>query len=184
MIVKKELVEDLFTLIATREWKAVSKILNINKCLISQYTLTLALCYNPPLYVVQLIVDKYFDAEFEKDCDGRYPLSNAIIYGANIDVIRYLIQLNGKAIKSTDNEGKTPLHHLFDRIIQSGSPLVDDPIKEIIGVLCYYGSESILKEDMNERNVIECAIEAQVDIRIIKMIQYESICLHRRGKGS
>merc|ERR1719382_1062653 len=156
MLLKRVLLEtDLMVLISERKWKDVSQFVRRNDFCADLNMINFALCYNPPLYIVQRIFENSPDEEFEKDAIDRYPLSNAIICGSNSDVIRYLIQLNGKAIKSVDKQGKTPLHHLFEYFKKAHDI---DEYKEIIHLLCLYGPGSILKEDFEGRNVIEHAI--------------------------
>jgi len=174
MFVKRSHEKDLVRLITKKKWKSVNKVLqNDVSSSHDMHILNLALCYNPPLYTVQRIVKNSFDTKFEKDEMDRYSLYYALIYGTTPDVILYLIQLNAKAVIFVDKEGMTPLHHFFQYIIKSDACLDDSYINEVVDILCYHGQETILKEDIHERNVIEYAIEAQVGMEIIKKLQSE-----------
>jgi len=174
--------DNILLLILKKKWKAVNKIICSNDCCLSQYTLNFALRYKPPLYIVQRITEKCYGAQFERDCMGRYPLLVALKYGTTPDVVRYLTETNEDAAKSQDIEAKTPLHHLFyeyyDYMDYYDISKFNKFVDEIIDILCHYGPESVIKEDENGVNVIECAIERQVDIKKVKRLQNEATCIH------
>jgi len=169
----------LIMLISKRKWKDVHKVLDRNNSSVSRYTLNFALRYAPPIDIVHHIMVKCPEKYFEKDYMDRYPLSTALKYGTNPEVVNYLIHRNKQAAKCVDKEGKTPLHHLFyayKNNVHNYEWLIDVYMFEIFEILCDFAPESILKEDINGLNVIECALYAEVDIQIIEMLQKKALC--------
>merc|ERR1712151_1169303 len=135
------------------------------------------LAYDPPISVVRDILGMFPEAVHETDCMLRYPLHTALMCNASAEVISYLMKVNEKAVTAVDREGKTSLHMLFIdyRIKSKCYKLHREESKmyfpEIVHTLCHHEPEMVLKEDLNDMNVLEYVIQEEVDCRTLRLLQ-------------
>ena len=161
------------SLIKAKKWDQVSyRLCRPSRFDSEPHKLHYILFFNPPLSVIRDITETFPEVACEMDLMLRYPLHTALQYGASVDIIIYLIKMNKKAVNTQDIDGKTALHHLFTHYkkrckIQRESSY----FQETIRALCNQNRDLILKEDSNNMNVIEYAIEEEVDVRTMKFIQ-------------
>jgi len=138
--------------------------------------------FNPPVSIVQDIIETFPETAHEMDCMQRYPLHIALMCGASVDLVRYLIKVNEEAVTAVDKEGKTTLHLLFtDYRMRRKSKSrfwkelrIQFPL--IIYMLCRQHPELVLKEDLNDMNVIELVIQEEVDQKTMKLLQCIAEC--------
>lgn len=71
--------------------------------------------FNPPLFIVEALVDADPESVFVPDKKRWYPLHVSCNHGASIDVINYLLYKNTDAVREIDTSGKTALHIVFEQ---------------------------------------------------------------------
>jgi len=138
--------------------------------------------FNPPVSIVQDVITAFPDTVHEMDCMHRYPLHISLMCGASSDLIRYLIKVNEEAVTAVDKEGKTTMHLLFTDYRmrrKSNSKYVKElrgHFPTIIHMLCHEHPELILKEDLDDVNVIELVVLEEVDQKMMKLLQSIAEC--------
>lgn len=151
------------------------------KCNGNHSLLHLALKMQPPLSIIESLVDIFPEAINEIDCMKRLPLHIACLHGTKAQVIKYLVSINPNATEIKDISGKTPLHLLFDDYkkkiycIQTDSSRTNRTMTEIVTCLCNSGPRSTISEDENDMSPIEFAIEQEADLKVIRLLQKSAL---------
>jgi len=82
------------------------------------YPLHWAAAGNPPLAVMERLMDLYPSAIRRADREGSLPLHFAACYGASMDVISQLIKQYPEALTRQDRYGRTAFYHCTDKASQ------------------------------------------------------------------
>ena len=184
------------SLIRSRKWEKVAeyrckdcpytdtpkKFICCHDCSERHNILHYLLGFNPPVSLVQEIIEAFPETAHEMNCMQRYPLHIALMCGASADLIKYLIKVNEDAVTAVDKEGKTTLHLLFTdyRMRRKINSRFWKELKAefplIIYVLCRQHPELVLKEDFKGMNVIELVIQEEVDQKMMKLLQAIAEC--------
>lgn len=148
-----------------------------NQCSERHNILHYVLTFNPPISVVRDFTETFPEAAHETDCMLRYPLHIALMYNASAEVVSHLMKANEKAVTAVDKEGKTSLHLLFieyrikSKCYKRHREEAKMYFPEIIHMLCHHLPGMVLKEDLNDMNVLEYVIQEEVDCRTLKLLQ-------------
>jgi len=184
---------ELKILIPTRKWNQIHKILLelcflekllfkhdcSENCCANHNILQYIMMFDPPLKIVKIILIKSPDLARSLDCRNRFPLQIGLFHGlTSIDVVRILLHSNDISVQILDIEGKSALHLALDgyeNILQKekrkiGSEL-HQKFSEIIDILCFKDPSIVIKEDKNEINAVEYALEKEVELSIVAKLQ-------------
>ena len=147
-----------------------------DQCSISEDLMIHFICrFQAPLYIVELFKEAYPKSLTTFDDVGRYPLHIACAWGSPLDSIKFLIDSYPIAARVQDFDGKCPIHHLchtYKRNYQDTSCLpVIGSMMAIVEHLYAIASMSFILEDDEEKNAIERAVESEVDLGIVRVIQ-------------
>ncbi|KAL7496662.1 hypothetical protein ACHAWT_004805 [Skeletonema menzelii] len=177
----------LSNLIATKNWYAVSLALSstsdeeieidANGAINQDNILHFALRFHAPLHVVDLLCNRYPQCVNKPDNTGKLCTHVAAKYSALPDVMAFIISKNPAAAGCPDNHGKCPIHYVAefyskhciryeDRYVTT-----EDFMLQVVRLLKQAAPQSFNLEDEDERNPIEIAIDNDVGIRVIKMMQ-------------
>jgi hypothetical protein len=80
----------------------------------------MALGYQAPVVIIQLIIEADNSLASEKDMFGATPLHIACLNGAPHDLIDVLLQHNKNLAREPDFDKRVPLHHAVEYFCQSG----------------------------------------------------------------
>jgi len=114
-----------------------------------------------------------------------FPLQTALINGTTPHVLEYLIETNKISSSVLDIDGKTSLHLAFDAYDKVGDDVnpysftILEYLPEVIGMVCSLNPSHILKEDKDGMNVLEYAIEKDVDYAILRRLQKISMGIRK-----
>ncbi len=177
----------LSRLIAKKKWDAVSHTLTSStneeieidaKGAINQDNiLHFALRFHAPLHVVEFLYNRYHQCVNKPDSTGKFCTHVAAKYSAHPDVMAYVISKNPAAAGCPDNHGKCPIHYVAEFYIKHSTRYEDqymtteELMLEVVRILKQVAPQSFNLEDEDERNAIEIALESDVGIRVIKMMQ-------------
>ena len=175
----------LTRLIARRNWWEIESLLSTEESVESmeidekdiiteESVVHFSLRYRAPLHIVKLLALRYPLCLTRPDCTGKFAIHVACKYGSLPTVVEYLVSENKHAAGVQDPTGKTPIHYLAEYYAsnyESPSHLVNENMCQIIRILREVAPESFNIEDNEEMNAIECGIENDLDLRIIKMMQ-------------
>ena len=177
----------LSNLIATKNWYAVSLALSstsdeeieidANGAINQDNILHFALRFHAPLHVVDLLCNRYPQCVNKPDNTGKLCTHVAAKYSALPDVMAFIISKNPAAAGCPDNHGKCPIHYVAEfyskHCIRYEDLYVttEDFMLQVVRLLKQAAPQSFNLEDEDERNPIEIAIDNDVGIRVIKMMQ-------------
>mmetsp|Transcript_15216 Transcript_15216/g.21619 ORF Transcript_15216/g.21619 Transcript_15216/m.21619 type:complete len:262 (-) Transcript_15216:1294-2079(-) len=178
----------LSRLIAKKKWDAVSHTLTSStsneeieidaKGTINQDNiLHFALRFHAPLHIVELLYNHYPQCVDKPDGTGKFCTHVAAKYSALPDVMAYVISKNPAAAGCPDNHRKCPIHYVAEFYIkhsiryQDQNETTEELMLQVVRILKHTAPQSFNLEDEDERNAIEIAIESDVGIRVVKMMQ-------------
>jgi hypothetical protein len=177
----------LCRLILKRNWHAVSLALTStsdeeieideNGAINEENIVHFALRFHAPLYVVQLLSTRYPQCFIKPDGSGKFCIHVAAKYSAPPDVMAYIISKNRAAAGCPDNLGKCPIHYVAEFYLkhsiryQDQYMTTEELMLDVVRLFKQVAPQSFNLEDQDERNPIEIAIENDVGIRVIKMMQ-------------
>lgn len=178
----------LSRLIAKKKWDVVSHTLTSStsneeieidaKGTINQDNiLHFALRFHAPLRVVELLYNRYPQCVNKPDGTGKFCTHVAAKYSALPDVMAYIISKNPAAAGCPDNHGKCPIHYVAEFYIKHSIRYEDqymtteELMLQVVRLLKQVVPQSFNLEDEDERNAIEIALESDVGIRVVKMMQ-------------
>lgn len=186
-------------LIAQQDWAAVREALsteegrhNVQSELTVPDTdggvLHFACRFHPPVDVVASMASHFPGAVRNTDRMGRCPLHIAAKWGAFPEVIKFLIEEYPDAAGFQDAMGKTPLHLACESYAskyssrKNGGRPLKDAMVEVVRRLCRAAPDSVNLEDMDDMTALEYAIDADVDLKVVRSIQKacEKDWKHRR----
>eukprot|EP00567_Pseudictyota_dubia_P006414 CAMPEP_0197438428 /NCGR_PEP_ID=MMETSP1175-20131217/5430_1 /TAXON_ID=1003142 /ORGANISM="Triceratium dubium, Strain CCMP147" /LENGTH=332 /DNA_ID=CAMNT_0042968161 /DNA_START=108 /DNA_END=1109 /DNA_ORIENTATION=+ len=151
-------------------------------------TLHFACRFHPPPDVVLSLLELLPDSVRHTDNLGRYPLHVAAKWGASPRVVKFLIEGYPDAAGLQDAMGKTPLHLACESYASKyssqkaeGRPL-REAIVEVVRRICRAAPDAVNLEDMDDMTALEYAIEADVELKVVRSIQKacEKDWKHRR----
>lgn len=131
--------------------------------------------YDPPVALVQRMIELYPPALRGEDCLGRTPLHVA----AGSDVSPYTLKLlvvgYREACNIQDEDGRTPLHFVCDtscELFEQEVPLPRQPPRlDAVRVLLAGSLESVILEDVDEMNAVEYAIVSDASMEVVNLLQ-------------
>jgi len=180
--------EALSRLIMKRNWDAVSLVLtstssdeeieiDTNGAINQDNILHFALRFHAPLHIVELLSNRYPECLNKPDGTGKFCTHVAAKYSAPPEVMAFVISKNPAAAGCPDNHGKCPIHYVAEFYskhcirYQDQYMTTEELMVEVVRLLKKAAPQSFNLEDEDERNPIEIAIENDVDIRVVKMMQ-------------
>lgn len=177
--------EHLFKLLDEKRWDEFEASIKgeesgefkCTECYNSHSLLHLVCHHQPPLFIVEDLVAKNPKSCLQTDCQGRLPLHVALINRASQRVVKFLLMKHKAAASKSTKEGKYPIHLLFEncnegissskqKIIYTKQQIKD--LDLIFRCICKVAPETLVIEDKEGINPIECAIEKEVDMSIIR----------------
>mmetsp|Transcript_2298 Transcript_2298/g.3773 ORF Transcript_2298/g.3773 Transcript_2298/m.3773 type:complete len:238 (+) Transcript_2298:103-816(+) len=138
---------------------------------------------NPPLDILDAMIDAHGDALKGQDCVGRTPLHVACGTGADGLIIKRLVKAYPQACDMQDEDGKLPLHLACDTkcVIFEGDQTPRAPLTlDVVKVLLSGSMQSVLAVDGDEMNPIEYAIVSALDIEIVKRLRKARMSIRRK----
>jgi hypothetical protein len=141
------------------------------------YPLSMLCALGASITAIRECYEAHKIALHEKDVWIGTPLHYACIYGASLDVIKFLVGINDNLLVEIDERGKlTPLHMA---IISEAKP-------EVVSFLVEASSASLQMVDMNGMMPLHLACESDTAIDVVKdMIGgYHLACVARSSDGS
>ena len=138
---------------------------------------------NPPVHILDAMIDAHGDVLKGQDCVGRLPLHVACGSGASSQIINRLVKAYPQACDIQDEDGKLPLHFACDTecvLFEDDETPRSPPTIDVVKILLSGSMQSVLVEDEDEMNPIECAVVSGLDIKIVNLLQRASICLRRK----
>ena len=138
---------------------------------------------NPPLDILDAMIDAHGDALKGQDCVGRTPLHVACGTGADDLIIRRLVKAYPQACDLQDEDGRLPLHIACDTdcVLFEGDQIPRAPPSiDAVRALLSGSLRSVLVEDEDEMSPIEYAIVSDANINVVKLLQKASMSLRRK----
>ena len=133
--------------------------------------------YQPPLKIVRKIAENFPTLAYDINCIHHFPLHTALSHGCNINVVNYLIGRNNRAVQVTDRKGKNLLHLAIDGYeklyLKSNYELssINDNLFQVLNTLYNIEPSNVIKTDLNDMDVIEYALEKEIDYDVIRKLQ-------------
>lgn len=143
--------------------------------------------YNPPLSILNNMIEAHSDALKGQDCVGRTPLHVACGTGAGASIIRRLVKEYPEACDIQDEDGRLPLHLACDTecvLFEGDKTPRAPPTMEVIRPLLAGSLRSVLVEDEDDMSPIEYAIVSDANIKVVKLLQKASMTVRRQDKES
>ena len=138
---------------------------------------------NPPLYILDAMIDAHGGALKGQDCVGRTPLHVACGTGADDLIIRRLVKAYPQACDLQDEDGRLPLHLACDTecVLFEGDQIRRAPPSvDAVRALLSGSLRSVLVEDEDDMSPIEYAIVSDANINVVKLLQKASMTLRRK----
>jgi len=148
-----------------------------SSCKASHGLLNGVLMYQPPVKIVRKIVENLPALAYDINCIDHFPFHTALSHGCNINVVNYLIGRNNRAVQLIDREGKNQLHLAIDGYeklyLTSNYELssINDNVFQVLNTLYNIEPSNVMKTDSNDMDVIEYALEKEIDYDIIIKLQ-------------
>ena len=128
-----------------------------------------ALKHDQPIEVIQLLVNAWQESVFYKDGFSIFALHMACHYSSHMDVIRFLMDRNPKALAAATFNGDLPIHYAARKIKQS------QPILEL---LINAAPATLMKRRFENYTVLHCLL--QYFIVNLELVQ----CIAERWGGA
>ena len=183
-------------LINNRDWAALEKVVSEQKLLkmVSEHiqkcdefngmTLLHAIVRdNPPLHILDAMIDAHSDAVKGQDCVGRTPLHVACGTGADDQIIHRLVKAYPQACDLPDEDGRLPLHLACDTdsvLFEGDTTQRAPPSLETVRTLLSGSLQSVLVEDEDDMSPIEYAIVSDANMKVVRLLQKASMTLRRK----
>mmetsp|Transcript_24775 Transcript_24775/g.40607 ORF Transcript_24775/g.40607 Transcript_24775/m.40607 type:complete len:287 (-) Transcript_24775:95-955(-) len=133
--------------------------------------------FQAPLRIISLLSQKYPQSLASSDITGRYPIHVACKWASTPDIIAYLIKTNPSVVGVPDSIGKVPMHYVGEFYLQHfnhGLYGRDDSMLQVVRLLKTASPQSVNIEDNEGMNAIEYALECNVNLKVIKLMQRAS----------
>lgn len=132
--------------------------------------------YDPPITLLSDMIKLYPSALFATDCLGRTALHVAAGSCASLDTIKLLIMAYPHACNMQDGDGRTALMIACDSSCvmfqgQDTNSQRGPPDFQVIRTLLSGSKQSVLLEDCDETDAIECAILSDASVEVVKLLQ-------------
>lgn len=130
--------------------------------------------YDPPITLLSDMIKLYPSALFATDCLGRTALHVAAGSCTSLDTIKLLIMAYPHACNIQDSDGRTPLIIACDSscvMFQDTNVQRGPPDFQVIRLLLSGSKQSVLLEDCDETDAIECAILSDASAEVVKLLQ-------------
>ena len=140
--------------------------------------------FDPPIKVLDRMIQIYPQALSVEDCLGRTPLHVAAGIRASPWIMKVLTVNYPQACKIQDEDGRTPLHFSCNAACKlfedDECPSRGPPSLDTIRVLLSGSLSAVILEDFDERNAVEYAIMSDAPIDVIKFLQKASQMVMRQ----
>ena len=139
--------------------------------------------YNPPIQVLESILQAHSDAIKGQDCLGRTPLHVACGTGSDPSIIRMLVRAYPEACDVQDVDGRTPLHLSCDYecvLFEGDQTPSSPPSIGVVRALLSGSLKPVLVEDEDEMSPIEYALVSEADMEVVELLQQASTTARRR----
>ncbi|KAL9180613.1 hypothetical protein ACHAXT_011066 [Thalassiosira profunda] len=132
--------------------------------------------YNPPLKLLERMIQLYPRALRGEDCLGRTPLHVAAGTGASPWVIKLLVLNYSEACNIQDLDGRTPLHFACDTSCELFEDDADclprgPPALNTVRFLLAGSLDAVTLEDVDEMNAVEYAIISDAPMEVVNLLQ-------------
>jgi len=151
--------------------------------------LHIALCNDPPIDIIESILQSFPETPFLADSVGRYPLHIASSLGLSTDIVVMIAKAYRHACLKQDLDGKTPLHFACssELVLYEGEDIHPGNMKElnystIVSLVSMFPS-AVLLEDCGDMNSIELAILSNACSAIVSILQNISALEHMKKSG-
>merc|ERR1711920_394459 len=121
-----------------------------------------------------MFVDAFPEFPFQSDRMCQLPLHYALEHPQSYEVIESVLRLNTDAVKARDVNGCTPLHLFFlDFNLKKKITFnLDGLAISVLDIIYSINPSVFLMEDSQEQTVLELAIDEEINLKIIRKIQY------------
>ena len=177
-------VSNLFDLVTRRQWLTVSNLLTDNVDELrhpanNDSLLHVACKYQPPIQVIKKMVNVSPDLVSLINFDGQSPLHVAAQYGASPEVICFLCLSYPDTSEFQDIKGKTPLHlaceSYITHYVQSPNRTPQEALLLTVKVLVRTSPTTVNLEDVDDMSAVEYLLDAEIDLKIVRVIQKASV---------
>mmetsp|Transcript_3752 Transcript_3752/g.9572 ORF Transcript_3752/g.9572 Transcript_3752/m.9572 type:complete len:232 (-) Transcript_3752:140-835(-) len=179
----------LLNLIEAQDWTRFAEVALSNPNTFKMISKTVSACeelngmtflhacvrFDPPISILQQMINLYPQALRGEDCLGRTPLHVAAGCGASPYVMKILTINYPEACNMQDEDERTPLHFACDASCQMFED--DDskprcpPSLDVIRVLLSGSLDAVTLEDADEMNAVEYAIISDAPMEVVKLLQ-------------
>lgn len=147
--------------------------------------LILAAQMNPPISIINSMIQANPLGLFERDCSGKLPLHLACEFGAEPEVVKRLALMNKSAVSTKDNSGRNPLILACKSYLENVDPLIsredaNQCLVDVLEILLDISPDCVLEEDCDGICSIEHALRSDVNIDVVETLQKAS---ERRRKS-
>jgi len=163
--------------------------LDENPAMFGANILHIALCNDPPIDIVESILEVFPDTPFLADSVGRYPLHIASSLGQSTEIVVMIAKAYRHACLKQDLDGKTPLHFACssDLTLYEGEDIHHGNTKELnsstIVSLVSMAPSAVHLEDCDGQNPIELAILSNASSSIVSILRNISALEHMKKSG-
>ena len=130
--------------------------------------------HDPPITLLSEMIKLHPSALFATDCLGRTALHVAAGSCTSLDTIKLLIMTYPHACNIQDGDGRTALMIACDSscvMFQDTNIERGPPDFQVIRTLLSGSKQSVLLEDCDETDAIECAILSDASVEVVKLLQ-------------
>ena len=165
--------------------------LDENPAMFGANILNIALCNDPPIDIVESILQSFPETPFLADSVGRYPLHIASSLGLSTKtkIVVMIAKAYRHACLKQDLDGKTPLHFAcsLELTLYEGGDIHPGNMKELnsstIVSLVSMAPRSVHLEDSDDMGPIELAILSNASSSIVSILQNISDLEHMKKSG-
>jgi ankyrin repeat protein len=132
--------------------------------------------FNPPLHIVQVLIELLPESTSFVDCMNRTPLHIAAGTRADLSTIQLLVNASPFSCSIRDVNGMTPLHLACDSTceIYTGDEqdcTRDPPTYDVVSMLLKIYPTAVTLEDEEGTSALEHAILSDAPINVVKLLQ-------------
>jgi len=138
--------------------------------------------FRPPLYILKELVRFSKESISTRDCLGRFPIHIAANNGIEPGCLEYMIECDKEAANAQDVYGRTPFHYIFLNFSSKSQPGIEfggaifrdaikDNVRNVARILYRASPQSLLIDDFMGKNVLEIAIEEEVEYALLRELQ-------------
>jgi len=163
--------------------------LDENPAMFGANILHIALCNDPPIDIIESILEAFPETPFLADSVGRYPLHIASSLGLSTEIVVMIAKAYRHVCLKQDLDGKTPLHFAcsLELTLYEGEDIHPGNMKELnsstIVSLVSIVPSAVLLEDCDDMNSIELAILSNTSSSIVSILQNISALEHMKKSG-